>query len=133
MKNESGFTLVELLTVVAIIGILASLALSNFSLFKGNALNATAASDARTLLPAADAASTAESSPFGTYSLNGVGGTDGLGVLASQFGGRYSPNTHGTIEVSAAHYVINTYQIAGDTCYTITDGVMRAASGPCSS
>jgi prepilin-type N-terminal cleavage/methylation domain-containing protein len=131
-KRNSGFTLIELLTVVAIIGVLATLALSNFSLFKGNAINATAASDARTLVPAADAASTNESSPFGTYTLTGVGGTDGLGVLASQFGGRYSPSTLGTVEVNANHYRIRTYQVAGDSCYTVDDGVMTASPGVCS-
>jgi type IV pilus assembly protein PilA len=129
VKNESGFTIIELLVVCAIIGVLATLALSNFSLFKGNALNATAASDARTLLPAADLASNDESTTFpAVFVLTGEGGTAGLGVLATKFGGRYSPNTLGTVVLPAAnHYIINTQQRGMSVCYTVDDGVMSVS------
>jgi prepilin-type N-terminal cleavage/methylation domain-containing protein len=56
--KDSGFTIIELLVVVAIISILATLVLSNFSLLKSIALNATAASDARGLAPGVDMVTT---------------------------------------------------------------------------
>ena len=48
-KNEKGFTLVELMIVVAIIGILAAIAIPQFAKYRERAYNSAALSDVRNL------------------------------------------------------------------------------------
>jgi len=47
IKSEKGFTLIELMIVVAIIGILAAIAIPQFSSYRARAFNAAAVSDLR--------------------------------------------------------------------------------------
>jgi prepilin-type N-terminal cleavage/methylation domain-containing protein len=128
----SGFSIVELLTVVAVIGVLATLAISNFSMFKGQALNATAASDARGLVPGVDTLSTQNGGPPASIPPFGPNGGDVLCPLCTNGrvpGGKSSPGTLGTIDFGPGvyDYRIQTHQPGGD-CYTVTNGVMTVSS-----
>ena len=47
--NQKGFTLIELMIVIAIIGILAAIAIPQFAAYRKKSYNAAAVSDLRTV------------------------------------------------------------------------------------
>jgi len=54
-NNQKGFTLVELMIVVAIIGILAAIAIPQFAAYRQKAYNSSAQSDLKNAKTAAEA------------------------------------------------------------------------------
>lgn len=48
-NNQKGFTLIELMIVIAIIGILAAIAIPQFSKYRAKSYNAASISDAKNL------------------------------------------------------------------------------------
>jgi len=74
-KKEKGFTLIELMIVVAIIGILAAIAIPQFSNYRTKAFNAAATSDLHT-------ARLAEEAVFADYQKYGGSSTSTTGSAA---------------------------------------------------
>jgi prepilin-type N-terminal cleavage/methylation domain-containing protein len=108
-KRNKGFTLIELMIVIAIIGILAAIAIPQFAAYRTRGFNATALSDIRNMITIQEAYFADQQ----TYTAN-------LANLVA-FGFKVSPNVTATV-VSANNmtYQMNTRHASGDHTYTIT-------------
>lgn len=121
MRNRKGFTLIELMVVIVVIGILAAMAIPNFTSMKDRAKESEVQSNAHTVQLAVEDFSVQND---GVYSVNQADIIDhlpGTALLRNSFTGLYTEPRFGQPAANPGEIGVEPVQQGGIvTGYTIT-------------
>jgi type IV pilus assembly protein PilA len=109
MRKSEGFTLIELMIVIAIIGILAAIAIPQFSAYRTRSYNSAAEADIRNAATAQEA----------YYVDNQHYLADPLGLIGSTYGLYTSANVALTGDAGASQYTMTAIHSSGNKTYTL--------------
>jgi type IV pilus assembly protein PilA len=108
MKEQKGFTLIELMIVIAIIGILAAIAIPQFSTYRKRSYNSAAESDLKNFMIAQEAYFV----DYHTY-------TNSVGALTGNYGAYTSENvTFKIVNAGVDTYNMSAHHSSGDRTFT---------------
>jgi type IV pilus assembly protein PilA len=110
MRKNEGFTLIELMIVIAIIGILAAIAIPQFSAYRMRSYNAAAEADIRNAATAQEA----------YYVDNQTYKQDPLALIGSTYGFFTTQNVAVTGAAGPSQYTMTAIHSSGNKTYTMS-------------